>query len=198
MTRNLTSGVLAAVSGEVVTRAVAVELDYDLGVVRMAGTPFDIEVLGHTFTGVGALGRISTAEEGADLQAYSMTIQLAGIPRDAIAIALSADYQGRPATIWEVPLDPDTMKPIADPICIFRGRMDTMAVELDKTFATCTVAVTNRLADWERQRTRLFSDEEQQRVHPGDLGLSYATAMENVEINWPASEWFRDFARRHG
>lgn len=189
--RNLTTAAITAVTAETVFRTVAVELDFDSGVVRVAGTPFPITIGGNVFTGAGSLGKLSTADEGSDLQSYSMTATLAGIPRDLVALTLTEPYQGRAATVWDVPLDPTTLAPIADPIIIFRGLMDVMTVAHGATSAV-SIAITNRLADWERARARLFSDEEQQRRYSGDLGLQYAALMENKEIVWPASKWFTD------
>ena len=197
MSRDLTSDALAAVTAETVMRTVCVELDYDSGTVRLAGSQFDIAIGGNTFLGVGALGAIAEAEEGSELQSYSMALSLSGIPRDSVATALTEPYQGRAATVWEVPLNPATMQPIDDPIVIFKGRMDTMAIEMDAASATVTISVTNRLADWERQRLHLFSDEEQQRLNPGDLGLQYAASIVNMQIIWPTSQGFQDYARKH-
>jgi hypothetical protein len=184
MSRGLTAAALTAVSGETVSRTLAVELSFPSGFARFCGAPFDLTIGGATFTGVGQLGNVSAAEESAELRAYGLTVRLSGIPRDNIASALTEAYQGRPATVWEVPLDAD-WRPVADPVLIFRGRMDQMDIALGDT-AAVTVRLENRLADWERARVRRYTDEDQQRRHAGDLFFRFLPATVEKEIIWPA------------
>lgn len=189
MSRGMTGAATLAVLGESVRRTVACALEFDSATVRLCGAPYSIVLGGEEFLGVGQLGSIGATEEGADLAAYSMTLALAGIPRDSVAAALTEPYQNRRATVWDVPLD-DNWQPIADPVVIFRGRMDQMKIQLG-AHATVQITLQNRLADWERPRIQRFSDEEQQRRYPTDLGLSFAASMETREITWPASGWFK-------
>jgi hypothetical protein len=189
MTRGLTPAALAAVTAEVVTRTLAVELDFPAGVVRYAGCPQDLTIAGQTFLGVGALGSVSAAEESGELRAYGLTVALTGIPRDLVAVALQQAYQGRRATVWEVPLAP-TGLPVADPIVIFRGRMDTMEVALGDT-ATVRVRLENRLTDWDRPRVRRYTDEDQRAQHPDDRGLEFVSSTSEKELIWPARTFFQ-------
>ena len=189
MSRGMTTAAINAVLSETAFRTVAAELVFDSAPVRITGAPYSIWIGSNEFVGLGLLGKIGAVEEGADLQSYRMTIQLSGIPRDSVALALTEPYQGRRATVWDVPMTADFV-PVADPVIIFRGRMDVMQVELGDT-ATVTLSLLNRLGDWERPRMARYSDEEQQRVHPGDLGFQYAAAMESKEIVWPSRGWFR-------
>jgi hypothetical protein len=55
--------------------------------------------------------------------------------------------------------------------------------------ASVTVRLENRLADWERPRLRRYTDEDQQRAHPGDKGFEFVTSTVDKDIVWPASNW---------
>lgn len=191
MPRNLTIAAAAAVTGEQVARAMAVKLDFASGVVLLATTTWDLEIDGDTFVGVGVLGSIAAVEETADLASTQLVLGLSGIPADTIAIALGEAYQNRPATVWDVPLDLTTMQPVADPIILFRGRMDVMTVKRDAGGASVELRLTNRLVDWERPRRILFSDEEQQRSYPGDLSFRYAASLAERNVIWPSAEAFK-------
>lgn len=183
--RSMSEAVLAAVQDEVVVRTVAVDLDFPSGVVRVNGSPADIEIYENIYLGVGGLGSISAVEESAELRAYGLTLSLSAIPRDIVAVALGQVYQGRRATVWEVILDRATMAVLANPVISFRGRMDTMTVTLGET-ATVTIACENRLADWERPRLRRYTHEDQQLTHPGDQGFRFVSQTAEKEIVWPA------------
>ncbi len=190
MTRGLSPAAAAAAQGEIVARTVAVDLDFSSGVVRVNGSLASIVIAGNEYLGVGSLGGISTAEESAELQSYGMTVSLAGIPRDAIALALTQAYQGRRATVWEVLLDRNTWQPIADPTVIFRGRIDQMNVTMGQT-ATVEVRLENRLVDWERPRIRRYTSEDQHLAHPTDRGFEFVSDTAEREIVWPAGSFFQ-------
>lgn len=195
MTHNLTGTVAAAVTAEQVARTVAIELDFPSGMARFNASPKDITISGNTFLGVGMLGSVSVTEESAELRAYGLTVMLSGIPRDVVTLALIQGYQGRRGTVWEVPLNPDTHAVLADPMVIFRGRMDTMEIELGET-AFVRVSLENRLADWERPRMQRYTDEDQQARYPGDTGFRFVSAMTEKEIIWPGREYLEELARR--
>jgi hypothetical protein len=187
MSRGLAAANLTAVSGEIVSPAFAVQLDFASGIARWNGTLRDLVIGGETFLGVGALGGIGAIEEGAETRAYGLTVGITGIPRDAVALALTQEYQGRPATVWSMQLT-EGGDIIGTPAIIFRGRMDQLTVELGER-ATVTARLENRLADWSRPRVRRYTDEDQQRAFPGDLGFQYLTATVDADIVWPASNW---------
>lgn len=195
MTRTLTPAVTSAIAAEQVARTVAVELDFPSGAARWNASPASITIDGNTFLGVGALGSISVTEESAELRAYGLTLQLTGIPREAIALGLLRGFQNRAGTVWEVPLDPDTFAVLTRPVVIFRGRMDTLDVQLGDT-AVVTVALENRLADWDRPRIRRYTDEDQQQAFPGDTGFRFVPSTTEKEIVWPGREFFEYYNRR--
>jgi hypothetical protein len=187
MSRGLAAGNLTAVTGEVVTSTKAVALDFPSGVARWNGSTMDIVIGGQTFLGVGVLGSIGVIEEGAETRAYGVTVGISGVPRDAVALALTQEYQGRAATIWEVQLDANG-QPIGTPPIVFRGRMDQMSVTLGDT-ASVTVRLENRLADWDRARVRRYTDEDQKRLFPTDKGFGYVTATVDKDLVWPSSNY---------
>lgn len=191
MTRGLTTAVSNAVQAETVMRTCAVELDFAEGFVRLCGAPVDIVFGGVIFLGVGQLGGISNVEESTELRSYGLNLTLAGVPRDSVSLAMGSYYQGRSGTVWEVVLDPTTYQPLANPVIVFRGRIDQMIVKLGET-ATITLSMTNRLADWERPRLRRYTDEDQRRDFPSDDGFRFVPSTAEQEIVWPAKGYTGD------
>ena len=64
----------------------------------------------------------------------------------------------------------------------FVGRVSAPRIEGD----TYTVEAETYLGDADRTMKRLWSDEDQQREYPGDLGLKYARSIhEGLDIGWP-------------
>lgn len=186
MTRGLTAGVQTAIAAETVVFTLAVELDFPSGFARWNASPADIAISGNTFSGVGALGSINAAEEGTELRAYGIQVRISGIPRDAISLALSESYQGRAATVWVVPLDSTTWQPLADPVIIFRGRMDQMDIGLGET-AEVSMKLENRLTDWERPKIKRYTDIDQRARDPSDGSFRFVASSTDKEITWPGT-----------
>lgn len=183
MTRGLGPAALAAVQGEVVGCTRAVELLFAAGPVRLNGSSVPLTIGGNVFGAVGLLGGIGTIEETAELQTSGISLTLAGVPRDTVALALQEPYQGRQGTVWEVFLD--AAGTVVDAVIVFRGRMDQMNVLYGQT---CTVEVTleDKLTDMDRPNLRRYTAEDQQRNHPGDRGFEFVAATVEKDIVWPA------------
>lgn len=183
--RGMTEAVETAVQQEVVHRTVAVELDFPTAPVRLNGSTVPIWIGGEEYLGVGQLGEISPAEETTELKASQITLALSGIPADAIAASVTEAYQGRRCTCFEVVLDPETGELLDDPVIFFRGRISQMNVALGTT-ARVELVIENRLTGWDRPRLRRWTDEDQQRAHPGDRALEFVAATAELELVWPA------------
>ena len=98
-------------------------------------------------------------------------------------IALSDNFQGRAAKIWFGCVD-SSMNIIANPLLIFSGEMDTCKIDDNGQNSTITITAENSLVDLENPRERRFTDADQQLQFPGDLGLQYVGAIQNIDINW--------------
>lgn len=182
MTRSITAAVDSAFAGENVPLLLFAQLEFDSGTTRVTNCAYDVTWNGYTWTGVGALGSIDAVQEGADLQAYGLALKLSGIPTAQLAIALDEDYQGRAATIWAAPLD-SNHQTIADPVIVFKGRMDTMPISMGRT-GEIVLNLESRLVDWERARVRRYNDADQQAEYPGDLGLQFVEQMVEKQLIW--------------
>lgn len=185
MSRNLPAVVEAAARASVVRVVWMVRLDYPGGVVAACSAPFPIVYGADTYHGVGNLGTIAPAEEGAELQAYSLTVTLSGVKPESIAAALGQAYQGRDARIYAAFLDAEHAI-VEAPVLLFRGRMDVQDIELGSE-ATISVTIVSRLVDWDRARIRRYTHEDQQSAFPGDKGFEFVPTMEDLTIIWGRS-----------
>ncbi len=161
---------------------VLVKLDFLDGTVRLTNAGYTFAWNGHSWLGIGNLGSIEAISEGSALQMYGCALTLSGIPPEIIAEAFSSNYQGRSATIYLAPLNADYSF-IADPVVVFKGRMDTMDIELGTT-ATVTLTVESRLVDWDRPRIRRFNDEDQRSDFPDDRGFRYVDQVVQKDLKW--------------
>lgn len=172
----------AALQNSNVPYLVMVELDFGGGVVRLTNAGYNFTWNGYTWTGTGSLGSISAIEEGTDLQMYGITLTLSGIESRYVAACLNSEYSGRNGTIWLAPLD-ENYRILANPVIIFKGRMDTMPMKLGKE-AAIQVTIESALMTWERGKSRVYGMSDQQSEYPNDLGLEFVAQMVDQEIYW--------------
>jgi hypothetical protein len=169
-----------AIQNSNVPYLVMVELDFVEGTVRLTNAGYNFVWNGHTWTGAGDLGSVSTIEEGTDLQMYGITLTLSGIPSQYIAECFGTGYSGRSAIIRLAPLD-ENYQILADPIIIFQGKMDTMPIKLGSQSAI-QITIESDLIQWDRGKSRVFSDADQQSEYPGDKGFEFAAQLVDREI----------------
>jgi len=137
-----------------------------------------------SWIGVGDLGTLSPIDETTDLAARGITMQLSGVPTAFVSIALSTTYQGKPCSVLMGALSPTAGTLISSPVTVFSGRMDVMNITDDGQSAIITMTAENRLVDFRRTRELRYTDEEQQALFSGDLGLEFVTAIQEKTIYW--------------
>lgn len=182
MSRDITAPAIAAIDASNLALVVFVEMDFSSGFLRANNSGQNFDWNGYTWIGVGSLGSIDSVQEVSDLSAQGLSFSMSGVPTEYISNALGADYQGRSCRLWFAALDSNHAV-IADPIGPFNYRMDTMDIELGQT-ATIKVQAESRLIDWERADVSRYTNEEQQRLYPGDLGLEFVPQMAEKQIKW--------------
>lgn len=180
--RDMSTAIETAVESSNVPFLVLVELDFVEGTERYTNAGSNFIWDGHVWYGTSGLGTISALEEGQDLQEYGCTLTLSGISAEHVAKCLGAGYQGRSATIWMAPLSED-FRILEDPIVIFKGRMDTMPIQLGSE-ASIQITIESKLVDWERPRVRRYNNEDQIAEYPTDRGFEYVTLMVEKELVW--------------
>ncbi|MEN6375555.1 MAG: hypothetical protein ABFD75_12375 [Smithella sp.] len=178
--RTITTAINNAINGDNVPYIVFVQLEFEDGTVRMTNAGYNFTWAGNVWTGCGNLGSISAVEEGTDLQMYGITLTLSGIESRYVAACLNSEYSGRNGTIWLAPLDAN-YQILANPVIVFKGKMDTMPMKLGKE-AAIQVTIESALMQWERGKSRVFGNDDQQSEYAGDLGFEYVAQCVEQEI----------------
>ena len=137
-----------------------------------------------TYLGIGTLGTISPLEETTDLAARGLTLRLSGVPTANVSLALTENYQGRECSIMFGALSPTAGTLIASPVTVFAGRMDVMQISDDGNTAEITMTAESKLMDFKRPREIRYTDEEQQQLFPGDVGLEFVNDIQEKAIYW--------------
>lgn len=205
--RNLTPEMVAGFSDRYVSPAILIELFFDDETIRF-WTGYGILNWGDLqFTGGGNLIGISPVEETQELHAKGLVATLSGIPSDLIAVALLKRVRGRPFRLHLGLVDTkryvateggDGLVELEDgsgyvrlenelvdsPYRLFSGLMDVMEFTDDGKMADIRLSVENALIVGQRSKVRRFTQEEQRKIYPNDMGLEFINQLQDREIVW--------------
>ena len=165
-------------------------LDFSGGILRFSDLVGDFfadadgDSIVEKFIGIGALGSISRISESAELRSNSIALTLAGVKSSYRAAVLGQRYRSRPCTVWEAVVDPETYAVEGAPTVVFSGLMDTCRMRFGGRIGDIIVTATDRLADWDRPRTRRRTDADQQAHYPGDRFFEFVDEVRSKEIIW--------------
>jgi hypothetical protein len=183
MSRNLTSGVLTAIAGKQVTPVIFFQAAFATGVAYIWSGIGTVVWNGHSWVGVGNLGKISPIMETTTGQARGVTVELSGIPEDLLAETLSEVQAQYPAYIWVGYLD-SSGAVIADPEQRWSGRMDVAKIQESGETSVIQITVESKLVDLGRARERHWTHQDQAIDYPGDNGFLYMSGIQEFDVVW--------------
>lgn len=193
MPRSLTSNQQTAIAAGNVVMVLFVEMLFDAGALRVTSMGYDIDFNGHTWQGVGQLGSLQPVREAEGGEVSGLQFELSGVPSALLSLALSeaTEAQGRACNVYVGFLDPATYTLIDNAaVDEWKGKLDVMTVGDDGEQSVIRVTAENELFDFQRPDVLLWTDEEQQRLYAGDLGLQYVAQQGVRPLVWPAASFF--------
>lgn len=183
MARDLSTDVKNAIAATNVSPFLLFEGVFSSGYVRTWTGYGDLSWNGKTWLGVGTLGGVSAVQETAEIQANGITVTLNGIPSEMVSLLLQEVQQGNSGKVYIGFLDASNQI-IADPYLMFEGRLDIPSLQENGDSATISITYESRLIDLQKPRETRLTDQEQQRLYPGDKGCEFVPAMKEATINW--------------
>ena len=180
MTITTNPGFAAAAGSDAYGELALVECQAVSGTLRLTNWPLDVHVMGHTWTGVGALGTIGELHESDDGQSEKITLSLSPIDLGLRALALGDpnDYQDRSVRIWIALLDANTLQIQGAPVLRFAGVMDQMKVERDGAQAAISMDCQVASYDYRTNPAALRMNNAQHTArHPSERGFEYLQSL---------------------
>jgi hypothetical protein len=181
MSRTIDSGLLTALTGNLVNPYYAVELFFDSSTLRFWTGLGDRTIGGETYIGTGSLLNIAAAEEVGDLSAKGMVLTLTGLESSIISLALQEPYQRRVAKVY---LGEQSVTPVVQ---IFSGFMDTMQISDEPETATVVLTIESKLVELERSRNWRYTDESHKARYSGDSFFSFVQDIQDQQVAWGRS-----------
>lgn len=141
---------------------------------------------GYTWQGSGIA--ITAVQDDAN-EFVGLTFSLPGATQTQLALAFDEDVEGATVRVYDAWLDPDTAQ-VADAVLAWSGSLETPQIE-DGPIATVAVQAEHRGAIAVRAKPSRYTNDEQQRLYPGDTCLNFDPATDAAPLTWPAASFFR-------
>lgn len=183
MTRDISASFITALEDDIIYPALLVDIELESSTVYIWTGFGDYVYNSNTYVGVGNLGGISDLVETGNVEANGITLTLAGIPTALISAALVDARQGKTVSCHLALFDStETLIDVADNI--FQGLLDVPTLIKGSPTSTISITAESRLIELTRSRERRYTDEDQQELFSGDLGLEYVVGLQDKEIKW--------------
>ena len=135
------------------------------------------------------LGLAIEAVEDTAGEMPALTLTVPAVSSAQISLALTQPVAGTAVRIYEALVDPATGA-VADAMLSWSGELGVPGVE-DGPRAAITVLAEHRGTVATRNRPSRYTDDEQQRLYPGDTCLKFDPALDAAPLAWPAASFFR-------
>lgn len=188
-TVNATAAAILAGSHTVMPLAMLVDMPELSTPLRLCTGRWSLTWGGHTYSGVGQLGEIDAAQESS-AGPRPLSLRMNGVPASYRAMVLTENVQGKPVSLYLAIFDPATYQ-IADAVLEWAGTLDVLDWADDGSTGVITVSAESAGVDLLRGVSVRYTDQDQQRLFPGDKGFEYVIDQGEKAITWPAASFFR-------
>jgi hypothetical protein len=189
-----------------VTLAIAAELAFVSGALRVTDAIGTIEIGGNDFQGRGEMWSVDRVEEGIDVTSNPVELTLSGVDASLISKVTTENYQRRAANLYIVWYNPANNEPWDVPEGFWSGYMDVGRVTLGRDESSIKM----RCEDSLRRASLIsrYTDADQQLAYAGDRGLELVPKIPGFRGKWgekevldlgqrrDAGDFFRRFADR--
>lgn len=191
MSRDLDTPLADAIAEQVVRPFLAIRIELPDPVYAWTGlgtlTFNDADGVEREWIGAGGVGSIDTIGESTDGSATGIKVSLFEIPsdfRDDIA------DQAERGSLFEVYAGAanEAFQEIVGVQLIWKGRVDDYRITDGGDTLSVEITGESRGIDQRRPAQKKFTDEHQQRTHPGDLFFQYVPQMAEIPILWAKAE----------
>ena len=162
---------------------IAVDLEFSSAHVRVWSGSGDITISGHVFTGLGAMGKVSTPAENNRLIAEKKTYQLTGVDPSLVSEAdIDASF-GRDVTEYVGFLDTVTGQLVDTPEITWEGRIDQIN-RTDGRNPVIEINAETRTVLLDQTDGWRYTDEHQKLFFPADDGFDQVAPSSLKTLYW--------------
>lgn len=182
MSRNLDSALLAALSNGLISPVFMAVLTFKSSTQYVWSGIGNLIFNGHTYKGIGSLGKIGAINEGVEVKADGTTVTLSGIDPVLLSDSMTDIQPGAPAKLYFGLISEGIL--IGTPYQLYSGTMDSPSVSVGDKTLSITIALENRMIDLSRPNARRYTSADQRIAYPTDSGFSWVEQLVDMSLLW--------------
>lgn len=182
MSRDLPPGLKTAIAERVVRPFIAVHIDFPDPVFAWTGRG-TIRFNDEDWTGIHTVGAIDTIGEDTDGSATGVKATLLEVPANFRDDLADQAVRGCLYELYVGALD-ETFQQVVGYKLLWKGRLGSYEIVDGGDTLTVTAGGESRQIDQRRPSIKRFTNERQQRLHPGDRFFEYLPRMTEIPILW--------------
>lgn len=189
--RDLNPVFLTAMQEPRINLAFFVQFDFYESTLRFWTGIGDKTFLGETWLGVGDLGRIESRSQSRELVSHGFRLSLSGVSAAVISQLLQTrgKGRGRPFSIYLALMDDDFDEVLSDSsdeayYHLSSGFIDESRVLDSADIAEIEINVEDELVRLFRPNEVRYTNQDQQRIFPGDVFFEFVERLANKTISW--------------
>lgn len=172
---------LSAMEQPNVALVLAAEIDFPSGITRVHTGTGTVIINGQTFLGVGTLGDVGLVTEENSTSSSTMSMALSGLDMSLVGETLNEEVIGRNVICYLAVMNDQGVVTGAN--VLFEGFITDTALQAGQQNALSYV-IANVFERWSQGLPDRYTDESQQRLHPGDRFFRYVAQMAERSIFW--------------
>jgi len=181
MARSLTTAVKNELATDSLNPVILIYLNLGTGL-RFTDHYKDITYDSNTYSASSLFLGLSNVSESSDVAVDNITIAFTGADQAIISLLLNNPYMEKEAEIYKGFLN-SSQQLISDPFLLFKGRIESFALEEDSTSSTLSISIASHWSDFERIQGRKTNTNSQQIHFADDVGFEYASQTV-TNIKW--------------
>lgn len=172
---------LSAMEQPNVALVLAAEIDFPSGITRVHTGTGTVIINGQTFLGVGTLGDVGSVTEENSTSSSTMSMALSGLDMSLVGETLNEEVIGRNVICYLAVMNDQGV--VTGTNVLFEGFITDTALQAGQQNALSYV-IANVFERWSQGLPDRYTDESQQRLHPGDRFFRYVAQMAERSIFW--------------
>lgn len=172
---------LTAMEQPNVSLVLAAEINFPSGVTRVHTGTGVVVIDGQTFLGVGTLGDVGSVTEENSTSSSTMSMTLSGLDMSLVGETLNEEVIGCDVTCYLAVMNDQGV--VSEANVLFEGFITDTALQAGQQNALSYV-IANVFERWSMGLPDRYTDESQQRLHPGDRFFRYVAQMAERSIFW--------------
>ena len=184
MARGLTTAVNNELATDKLNPVTLVYLNVSTGL-RFTDHYKDLTYDSNTYTASSLFLNASAVSESSEVEITNIQLRFSGADQTVISLFLNNNYMSKDVEVYKGFLN-DSQSLIADPVTLFKGKIESFSVDEEIDNSTVTITATSHWSDFERVQGRKTNTNSQQIYFDADVGFDYASQA-IAELRWGRS-----------